>query len=58
MCRELNYGTIYDILHNSSATLTSRQWDEVLGAPYFNYRGADNTVHQMWYDDPESLILK
>lgn len=31
----------------------------MLAAPYFNYRdAATGAVHQMWYDDPQSLTLK
>ena len=26
--------------------------------PFFNYRSADGTVHQIWFDDPQSLRVK
>ena len=37
-----------------------RRWDVGQQSPYFNYRGpgTKGVLHQMWYDDPESLLLK
>eukprot|EP00794_Sanderia_malayensis_P016791 gene16791-18486_t len=36
-----------------------RQFDDESQSPFFNYRDAeDDSMHQIWYDDPQSLILK
>jgi di-N-acetylchitobiase len=34
------------------------RWDDSTQSPFFNYIGADGTVHQQWFDSPESLGLK
>ena len=54
---EINYSDIYAMLKAGNTT-TGRQWDALLQSPYFNYKGADGTVYQMWYDDPASLKIK
>ncbi|EDV24737.1 uncharacterized protein TRIADDRAFT_56839 [Trichoplax adhaerens] len=42
--------------HNAT---TDRIWNGTLRAPFFNYKSAkDHKIHQIWYDDPESLKLK
>ena len=34
-------------------------YDKLLESPYFNYRNTkDGSIHQVWYDDPESLAAK
>lgn len=56
--KELNYANVRQILASPIAT-TARQWDPTLRSPYFNYRNATTgKIHQMWYDDPESLSIK
>lgn len=61
--REVSYCNVRAVL-DAGASLTSvnqtsgRRWDESLQTPYFNYVAEDGTVHQVWYDDPESLALK
>lgn len=35
-----------------------RQFDEESLSPYFNFKGTDGQMHQMWYDDVESLSQK
>jgi len=39
-------------------TVTGRVWESYLQSPYFNYIASDKSVHQVWYDDPESLTTK
>jgi di-N-acetylchitobiase len=35
------------------------RWDTSTQSPYFNYIAADgHTVHQQWYDSPDSLGMK
>lgn len=54
---EIPYSYVMQLLENN-ATL-SRQWDSSMGTPYFNYRNTgDGIVHQVWFDDAESLALK
>lgn len=50
----------YDIMSllDSGQALTPRRWDSSVQSPYFNFQAADGAVHQMWYDDAESLTLK
>merc|ERR1712176_1501016 len=55
---EKSYALLRKHLASKSAT-TGRRWDPTLKSPYFNYRSTtDNLIHQVWYDDPESLSLK
>jgi len=48
------YSNVKELLKNSTS---GRHWDNTLKAPYFNLR-VENQMHQIWYDDPESLVLK
>eukprot|EP01062_Namystynia_karyoxenos_P031007 TRINITY_DN23034_c0_g1_i1.p1 TRINITY_DN23034_c0_g1~~TRINITY_DN23034_c0_g1_i1.p1 ORF type:complete len:386 (+),score=127.67 TRINITY_DN23034_c0_g1_i1:73-1158(+) len=47
----------YAELAEQSKTASVRR-DPVLQSPYYNYVAADKTVHQVWFDDPESLRIK
>ncbi|XP_054645758.1 di-N-acetylchitobiase isoform X1 [Dunckerocampus dactyliophorus] len=40
------------------ASLSGRLWDDKQQAPYFNYEDPQGQIHQVWYDDPESICLK
>ncbi|XP_062621506.1 di-N-acetylchitobiase-like [Saccostrea cucullata] len=52
---EINYSYIMSSLLPKSST--GRIWDKKTLSPYFNF--VNNTVtYQIWYDDPESLVLK
>ena len=35
-----------------------RQFDKESQSPFFNYKESDGTMHQIWYDDPQSLTKK
>jgi len=39
-------------------TTTGRRYDQYLQSPFYNYLAADGRLHQLWYDDPESLSAK
>jgi di-N-acetylchitobiase len=52
--KEYNYDDVLDYLQNST---TGRLWNEATLSPYFNFMVGDEP-HQMWYDDPESLLYK
>jgi len=51
-----NYPNILRTLRNN--TITGRIWESYLQTPYFNYYDSTQNVHQVWYDDPQSLITK
>ncbi|XP_064602320.1 di-N-acetylchitobiase-like isoform X2 [Liolophura sinensis] len=54
--RQYNYNIVIETLKNST---TGRLWDENSKSPYFNFKSTtDDQMHQMWYDDPESLTIK
>ena len=54
--KQLDYSHIDpDMVRNS---LTGRVWNSTLKTPMFNYKDANGTYHQVWYDDPESLGIK
>ncbi|XP_060685993.1 di-N-acetylchitobiase [Hemiscyllium ocellatum] len=38
-------------------SITGRFWDDVQKAPYFIYE-VNDTYHQVWYDDPQSISIK
>ena len=44
-----------DILASST---TGRMWNETLESPWFDYVDEQGVVHQVWYDDPQSLTTK
>ncbi|KAK3235098.1 hypothetical protein CYMTET_54689 [Cymbomonas tetramitiformis] len=54
---EISYSKVMAILDSGNST-TGRRWDTSTMSPYFNYFAEDGTLHQIWYDDPESLGLK
>ena len=46
-------------LHTGNVSKTGVRWDDSTQSPYFNYISHDNTtVHQQWFETPESLGLK
>jgi len=49
------YQTIMQLVYNSS---TGRMWSEEMQSPWFNYMDGEGVIHQVWYDDPESLATK
>lgn len=54
---ERGLSNILDILGSSNVT-RERSWDHYLQTWYFNYRADDGSIHQIWYDDGESLQYK
>ncbi|KAJ8376412.1 hypothetical protein SKAU_G00069920 [Synaphobranchus kaupii] len=47
-----------DMMKQIKSSMSGRMWNEVQDAPYYNYKTKDGQVHQVWYDDPESISLK
>lgn len=48
-----------DIIENILPVSTSgRLYNLTLDSPYMNYKASDGTMHQIWYDDPQSLADK
>ncbi|XP_073731874.1 di-N-acetylchitobiase [Misgurnus anguillicaudatus] len=49
----------YSIMMNQiNSSISGRLWDENQRAPYYNYKDTNGNIHQVWYDDPESIALK
>ncbi|CAL8271948.1 unnamed protein product [Arctogadus glacialis] len=46
------------IMKQVNSSMTGRLWDQGQQAPYFNYEDHEGQIHQVWYDDPESICLK
>ncbi|XP_072366442.1 di-N-acetylchitobiase-like isoform X2 [Scyliorhinus torazame] len=46
-----------DIMQELPKSFTGRYWDDNYKSPFFVYK-ANNTYHEVWYDDPESISLK
>ncbi|KAM3620326.1 uncharacterized protein V6R79_021565 [Siganus canaliculatus] len=46
------------LMKQINSSLSGRLWDNNQKAPYFNYMGPDKQIHQVWYDDPQSICLK
>ena len=50
-----SFFVITDLLKQS---YTGRVWNTTFKTPFFNYKASDSHIHQVWYDDPESLGIK
>ncbi|KAM7409496.1 hypothetical protein PAMA_001129 [Pampus argenteus] len=46
------------IMKQVNSSLSGRLWDSKQQAPYFNYKDQKGQIHQVWYDDPESICPK
>ncbi|CAL8253221.1 unnamed protein product [Merluccius merluccius] len=46
------------IMKQVNSSMTGRLWDQQQQAPYFNYEDQKGQIHQVWYDDPDSICLK
>ncbi|XP_019735815.1 di-N-acetylchitobiase [Hippocampus comes] len=46
------------IMKQVNSSLSGRLWDGKQQAPNFNYMDPEGQIHQVWYDDPESICLK
>lgn len=53
--KERDYADVRKLLAVNATT--TRRWDPTLKAPFFNYKAQDG-IHQVWYDDSESLTIK
>ncbi|KAJ7993355.1 hypothetical protein DPEC_G00271560 [Dallia pectoralis] len=53
--RQIPYSVMMKQVNNS---MSGRLWDKVQLAPYYNYKDQSGQVHQVRYDDPESISLK
>ncbi|KAI4828439.1 hypothetical protein KUCAC02_022530 [Chaenocephalus aceratus] len=46
------------IMTQINGSLSGRLWDDKQKAPYFNYKDQEGQIHQVWYDDPQSICPK
>ncbi|XP_041790879.1 di-N-acetylchitobiase [Chelmon rostratus] len=46
------------IMTQVNTSLSGRLWDDEQQAPYFNYKDQKGQIHQVWYDDPQSICPK
>ncbi|KAF3690855.1 Di-N-acetylchitobiase [Channa argus] len=46
------------IMKQVNNSLSGRLWDSKQQAPYFNYKDEKGQIHQVWYDDPQSICPK
>ncbi|XP_003974294.2 di-N-acetylchitobiase [Takifugu rubripes] len=46
------------IMKQVDTSLSGRVWDDSQQAPYFNYKHPNGQIHQVWYDDPQSICPK
>ncbi|KAA0707998.1 Di-N-acetylchitobiase [Triplophysa tibetana] len=53
--RQISYRIMMKQINSS---MSGRLWDDNQRAPYYNYKDTEGRVHQVWYDDPESIALK
>ncbi|GAX78080.1 hypothetical protein CEUSTIGMA_g5522.t1 [Chlamydomonas eustigma] len=51
------YLEIMEILRSGRNT-THMQMDSTEMSPFFNYEAKDGSIHQIWFDNPESLSVK
>jgi len=54
-CKEYSYSHIMDLKHKTRAPL---HWDKLSQTPYFEYTETDGRQFQVWFDDPQSLLMK
>ncbi|KAJ9440887.1 putative di-N-acetylchitobiase 2 [Diplonema papillatum] len=55
---EIPFSFYMSLLNNQTVITKPRTWESDVSTPYFNYRAADNSIHQMWIDDAQSLKAK
>ncbi|XP_067845734.1 di-N-acetylchitobiase-like [Heptranchias perlo] len=46
-----------EIIKYAHKSITGRSWDDEQKAPYYIYM-VNNTFHEVWYDDPQSISMK
>jgi len=55
---EVAYGDIMNMIYNSTTKISPIQWDSINYSPFFNFIAQDGSIHQMRYDNPDSLSKK
>ncbi|KAG8437212.1 hypothetical protein GDO86_008056 [Hymenochirus boettgeri] len=53
--QQISYSTMMKQLNSS---FSGRLWDDNQKSPFYNYKDNNGHIHQVWYDDPESISLK
>ncbi|KAM6963275.1 di-N-acetylchitobiase [Aplochiton taeniatus] len=53
--RQIPYG---QIMKQVNGSMSGRLWDRQQRAPYYNYKDQKGQIHQVWYDDPDSICAK
>ncbi|XP_075471775.1 di-N-acetylchitobiase [Ascaphus truei] len=53
--QQVSYGTI---MKQVDSSITGRLWDKTQKSPFYNYKDKQGKLHQVWYDDPQSISLK
>ena len=53
--RQVEYSSLNDLMVARSSGL---RWSTAYQSPYFNYIDSVNVVHQVWFDNPNSLGKK
>nr|XP_046247613.1 di-N-acetylchitobiase [Scatophagus argus] len=46
------------IMQQVNISMSGRLWDNKQQAPYFSYKDPKGQIHQVWYDDPQSICPK
>ncbi|KAL6108027.1 ctbs [Pungitius sinensis] len=46
------------IMKQVNNSFSGRLWDDKQQAPYFDYKDQKGQIHQVWYDDPQSICPK
>ncbi|KAM4722591.1 di-N-acetylchitobiase-like [Rhinophrynus dorsalis] len=47
-----------EIMKQLNSSFTGRLWDDQQKSPFYNYKDGQGYIHQVWYDDPQSISLK
>ena len=53
---QVEYAQLNDLM--ISRSYTGQRWSQAYQSPYFNYYDTVGGVHQVWYDNPDSLAKK
>ncbi|KAI5101681.1 di-N-acetylchitobiase precursor, partial [Silurus meridionalis] len=46
------------IMKQINSSMSGTLWDDRQQAPFYNYKDSKGNIHQVWYDDPQSIIQK
>lgn len=55
---ESPFANILEVMRSNKTVHPGRRWDASTMTPYFNYKDTNGDVHQVWYDDAESMAVK